>query len=300
MQKILGMAFLMLCAHFVQACDICGCAASGSQLGILPQLNKHFVGYKYQFSRFISLPHGSAEGDKPTQETFQTHQLWTRFVVQKRLQIFAFLPYKVNIRNTEKETTKVGGLSDITLLSNIILFNTAQNATRPLKHALQLSAGIKLPTGKSDVVQNGLMLHNNMQVGTGSFDIPMNFVYTMRYKSFGTNAEFNFTKNGINKRHFQYGNRTATTLRAFIWKEFKKVSLLPNMGMTYEYATQDRQNAVIQDFTGGENISAQFGLDTYYQHFGINLLFQKSLYQNIGDGHVHNRPRMSANFIYLF
>ncbi len=291
---------MVLCTHFVKACDICGCAASGSQLGILPQLNKHFIGYQYRFSRFNSLPHSAAEGNSSTHETFHTNQVWTRFVIVKGIQLIAFLPYKMNIRNTEKETIKVNGLSDVTLLSNVILINTAENATHTTKHALQLSAGIKLPTGKSDAVQNGLMLHNNIQLGTGSFDIPVNLVYTLRYKSFGSNVELNFTKNGNNKRHFQFGNRTATTLRTFIWKDYKNISFLPNLGFTYEYAMQDRQNEMIQDYTGGENVLAQCGLDTYYKHFGLNLLFQKPVYQNIGDGHIKNSPRLTANFIYLF
>ena len=148
---------------------------------------------------------------------------------------------------------------------------------------MQLGTGLKIPTGKSDVVQNGLMLHTNMQTGTGSYDIPFNLMYTLRYQSFGFNTELNFTKNGTNKQHFQFGNRTIACLH----------SLLFNC-LNY------RILEILQDFTGGNSVLGNGGIDLYYQSFGLHLLFQQSVYQHLGNGYINNRPRWAATFIYLF
>ncbi len=300
MQKIVCIAFLMLCTYHSKSCDVCACAASGSQLGILPQFSRHFMGVKYQYSSYDSKPHNAVESSTLTRETFHTTQLWTRIVAHRRIHFFAFLPYKVNIRNTENATVKVNGIGDAMLLTNVILFNTDQNSTQKLKQALQVGGGLKLPTGKSDKIINGLMLHSNMQTGTGSFDIPLNLIYTLRYQSFGGNAEINFTKNGINKQHFQFGNRTTASMRFFAWKEIKKISLLPNLGATYENSSMDKQQSHIQAFTGGSNLQGNIGLDIYYSKFGLNLLFQAPLYQKMGDGNITGHPRLMGNIIYLF
>jgi hypothetical protein len=300
MQKIAGCALILLCTFNSLACDICGCAASGNQLGILPQLNKHIIGVKYQYNHFSSLPHGSAEGSARTIEQFHVQQLWTRYVVTNRFHLFAFMPYKINFRSTEKGTSKVAGIGDAVLLTNFIVFNSAQKSTKQFTHALQISSGIKLPSGKSDAIQNGLMLHSNMQAGTGSYDIPVNLVYTLRYKSYGTNAEINFVKNGSNKQHFRFGNQSTAGLKFFVWKEIKKISILPHAGMSFENAAADSQNGALQDYTGGKNVLGNAGVDVYYKKIGLNFLFQKSVYQTIGDGHIISHPRLMTNLFFLF
>lgn len=301
MQKILWCALLMLCVRSVHACDICGCAAPGSQLGILPHFQKHFISLRYQYSGFDSKPHdGIAEDQQNSREMFHTSQLWGRLAVHKKIHLFAFLPYKVNRRETPSGETYVKGMGDAMLLTNLILISSSQDSKHTLKHLLQFGTGIKLPTGKSDAVQNGLMLHTNMQAGSGSYDIPFNVIYTLRYKSYGANAEINFTKNGMNKQHFQFGDRTTASIRFFTWKNARQFSILPSAGTTYENANRDRQNSEIQDYTGGSSLLANAGLDLYYKQFGLNLLFQKAIWQNMGDGYISNNPRAMANFIYLF
>jgi len=300
MHKIAGCILILLCTFQTKACDICGCAASGNQLGILPQLNKHIIGIKYQYSHFSSLPHSISEGNHITNEQFHSQQIWARFVAHKRWHFFAFLPYKLNIRSTESSTTKVSGIGDAMLLSNLVVFNTAQYSGKPLNHALQFSMGIKMPTGKSDAVRNGLMLHSNIQVGTGSVDLPVNMVYTLRYRSYGTNIELNFVKNGANKQQFRFGNRAIASLKAFAWKEVKNISILPHTGLSYEYAAPDYQAETAQEYTGGKNILGNAGLDIYFKKLGLNILFQKSVYQTMSDGYITSHPRLMTNIFFLF
>ena len=300
MRIILGIC-LMLCNFNMIACDICGCAASGNQLGILPQFQKHFIGISYLQSAYHSEPHdGLVDNKSKTIEQFYTVQLWGRAVIRKKIQVFAFVPYKYNKRSNSLSSTKLNGFGDAMLLANVFVFNTTLNLNHKVKHALQLGAGLKLPTGKSDEVQNGLMLHTNIQTGTGSFDIPFNLMYTFRYKSYGVNTELNVTKNGTNKQHFQFGNRANASMRFFAWKNIKQFTLLPSIGTTYEYAAMDQQQKVLQDFTGGKSLLANGGIDMYYQSFGLNLLFQKSVYQHVGNGYINNRPRWMATMMYLF
>ncbi|MBK9301855.1 MAG: hypothetical protein IPN14_14955 [Bacteroidetes bacterium] len=300
MRIIIGL-LLISCSFYAAACDICGSAASGNQLGILPQFQKHFIGISYLQSAYHSKPHdGIVDNKSETTERFQTLQFWGRASIHKKVQVFAFIPYKYNVRSMNTGVSKLSGLGDMMILANMFVFNTTNQTKQKVKHALQLGTGLKIPTGKSDVVQNGLMLHTNMQTGTGSYDIPFNLMYTLRYQSFGFNTELNFTKNGTNKQHFQFGNRTIASMRFFAWKNWKKLTWLPSIGTTFEHAAMDQQQEILQDFTGGNSVLGNGGIDLYYQSFGLQLLFQQSVYQHLGNGYINNRPRWAATFIYLF
>lgn len=297
MQKIAWVMVLVLMAYQAKSCDVCGCGASNNQLGILPKFQKNFIGFKTQYIGFESRSHHSNDNSIESKEQFIIAQLWGRYVLSNRIHLFAFLPYKISQRSVNNITTNVQGIGDASLMANIIIINIQKDIW---KQALQIGGGVKLPTGKYKIIEDGLLLHSNIQPGTGSIDIPMNMQYTLRYKAIGMNAEMNYTVNGSNKMHNTFGNKSTSTLRFFAWKQIKNISILPNIGISYEHAQKDFTSNELQQYTGGNSTVANIGLDLYYKNIGLNLLFQKSVSQNLGDGYIQAQPRLAANISYLF
>lgn len=288
-------------AYSTTACDICGCGAGTSYIGILPKFQKSFVGVRYQFQQFNSKPHSLfSEHYGPSQEYFHSTDLWGRFVLTKKIQIFAFVPFHYNYRFENENYTQTFGLSDIQAKVNFVLFSSKNNEIKKWKHLIQAGAGIKLPTGKSNLVQDGLMVNENLQLGTGSIDFPIHGIYTLRNKHIGFNLEANYKLNGKNKMSYQFGNRMNSSLKTMYWIEKGNATFLPSFGCNAEWINKDNQYNEINIYSGGYTIQASAGMDIYLKQFGFGLNLNQPIIQKLGSGYVHSKTNLSANFIYLF
>ncbi len=287
---------MLLYVH-VMACDVCGCAPGNATLGIMPKSNKHLLGLGYQFNAFTSLPHHGDQQQK-TFEVFHQTQLWGRVTLKKRFQLLAFAPYKFQTRIQGDKKLVMKGLGDISLLANYIVVNSEPNKKR--QHFIVTGLGVKLPTGEYNALDNGLMIHPNMQIGSGSTDFQYYLQYTVRSKKIGLFSELNYYHNGRNDMQFSFGNRLNSTLRIFKWFKKSSIMVLPQAGMSAEHADPDQLFKVNQDFTGGNSVLGSVGLDLYIQNFGFMLHAHIPIFQEVGNGHITNAPRVNLNFIYLF
>lgn len=300
MYKNFSILLLVMLSFNSLACDVCGCSSSTANFGILPSLSKHFVGVKYQYTGFQSKPHDVNDIHYgPSDEHFQSIELWARTIIKKRFQVFTVIPYNFNSRNEVRSNTSLHGIGDATvLLSYVILQPSTED--KNWYHSLQAGAGIKLPTGKYNQLKNNLLLHQNIQLGTGSFDFPININYTVRYKLMGFNSELNYRLNRLNKMGYQFGNRFQASSRLFVQRELKKITLIPNLGFQYEFANQDLRNTIPEDYTGGSLGFLNAGIDTYYKKMGLSFTFQHPVLSHFGEGHITSNPRFSSRIILLF
>ncbi|MBK7762685.1 MAG: hypothetical protein IPI46_04845 [Bacteroidetes bacterium] len=301
MKTLLTSIILLILSTSIHACDMCGCSASGNSFGILPGFQKHFIGLRYQNSSFTSKAHeGSNESHKKSKEQYQSIQLWGRAVLHPKIHAFVFVPYKFNQRKEGSEQISIHGVGDISLLLNYILLNTGNQDSSNTKQFLQCGAGIKLPTGKCDAIHAGLMLNENMQIGTGSVDIPWMVMYTLRHKNKGLYVEANYALNNSNKFKFQFGNKLSTSFKLLRWFQKSKLTYLPQIGAGYEYSQIDRRQHETVENSGGSIALVNVGMDLYYRNFSLAVHAQQPIAQNIGNGLIQNKTRMSANLIYLF
>lgn len=300
MKKIFAISVFLILTGYIQACDVCSCSAGGNYFGILPQFKRHFVGMRYQYSHAVSMHPGLDGFNLGSEEFFRTYEAWGRYVVSRRIHLFAFVPVNQfsQMENEKEVTTK--GLGDISVMANYILLNTGDSSTMKWRHALQIGGGIKLPTGKSTILSEGLLLHQNIQPGTGSFDIPVSLVYTLRYQQLGLNTELGYRFNTGNNIGFRYGNRFQTSCRLFYWQKAGKISFLPQAGLTFEKADVDYKNNEVLEYTGGSSLMANVGIDIYYNRFSLGAGFQKPVYQHMGDGNIQSKSRFNTQLIYLF
>lgn len=289
------MLFMLMCKALL-SCDVCGCASSSQTPGILPAINKHVVGIGYQWNQFDSKPH---HGETPSQEYFQTMQIWGRWNAARSLQLYAFLPYKRNTRQNGSSLESVSGIGDASLQLRYFLLHRQQKS-RPWQHALQAGLGIKFPTGTYNQVSEGIMLHPNIQAGTGSYDKQMNLQYTLRYRTIGMNSDVQYSINGTNPQHVHFGNKFLSAVRLFAWVEKHSWIILPQAGMQFESAKKDLQGSSIQEMTGGSSLLTSVGTDIYYKHLGLLAHLYFPTTQNLGEGYIRSSPRLNLNFIFSF
>lgn len=116
-------------------------------------------------------------------------QLWGRYQLNRRLQLFAFMPYQYNLRRDDTSDKSSDGVGVISALLNILLINKNESDSEWRQH-LTSGIGFKTPTGAyagiTDLDRGGIP---NLQLGTGSRDFIANLNYTLTYENFGINTD---------------------------------------------------------------------------------------------------------------
>lgn len=305
MKKIIG---LMLLASAVftsaRACDVCGCSASNQYLGILPKANLNFIGFQYQFSSYTS-DHPSLFENQPNEkgkDYYNTYQLWGRYNIGSRLQVFAFLPYRYNIQHQDATTTSTSGLGDISFLANAVILKEKDG--QAWQQQLLAGGGIKTPTGKysgiSATDKQGLP---NMQPGTGSVDFIVNSNYTLRREAIGVNVDAAYTITLPNSESYKYGNRANAGLLGFYAIKKKDFTILPQLGVRYEYTLHDYDNydrKWLNEQSGGYMCFGSAGIQAYYKKLGLRLTYQMPISQHYGAGYVTAKQKLDAGIFFLF
>ncbi|MBX2915813.1 MAG: hypothetical protein KF856_11145 [Cyclobacteriaceae bacterium] len=296
---------LLLASTNTHACDVCGCSLGGNYFGILPQFNKNFVGLRWSQAKFYAhMNHDSQYlGEEYSNDTYNKVELWGRFYVSKRIQVFAFVPYSFNNMNGTEQKIKTHGLGDITLLSNIMLLNTGESKTSKFKHTLMAGGGIKLPTGKNNLEDGGLLVNPNFQLGTGSVDFLLSTVYTIRYQKVGFNTEAGYKINTRNNNDYRFGNQFNLSGQFFYWQNVKAFSFLPNAGLHYETAQKHKAGNIEQPNTGGSAVLFTTGIETYSKNFSLGVNYKHPLVQNYNSdavSSIESRQRWIVSLTYNF
>ncbi len=302
-KKLLIVSIIVLItSNQSQACDVCGCSLGGSYYGILPQFQKNFIGLRWSQAKFFAhMNHGTVLGEEHSHDTYSKVELWGRYYVNDKIQVFAFIPYGYNSMDGTEQKIKTQGLGDVSVLTNYLILNTGEDETKKLKHTLLAGGGIKLPTGKYDLEDNGLIVNRNFQLGTGSVDFILSGIYTIRYQKVGINTEAGYKINTRNSQEYLFGNQFHASTRFFYWQNIKSLSLLPNVGVYYEEAAQHRDGEIIQVNTGGNALLLSAGLELYYQKFSIGATLQNPVKQHynsddIADIKSKDRLTLSVSF----
>lgn len=294
---------LLLTAANLQtvACDICGCANSGSYFGLMPQSNKSLIGVRYNYMHFNTHPESPVLN---TRETFRIAEIYARFFPINRVQVMAFAPYRFDQQETSALTKKQSGLGDATVLANYNLFNTFMDGTSSssFNHTLLVGGGIKLPTGRFRYDENDqLQVANaNFQPGTGSTDFIINAFYTVNHNQWGLSLNLSRKFNTTNSSGYRFGNQLFGTADLFKSFEIGKVTLTPSLGVYGEYAQHGSQDEIVQDITGGKIMNGSAGLHLFTNRWTAGLTGQAPIWQKSASGHVFAKERLMIQVGWLF
>ncbi len=301
-----GIATLILIAIAsagATACDVCGCSLGGNYFGILPLYNKNFVGLRWSQASFHSYIAPTQTLDAQTSDdTYSKMELWSRYYLSKRIQLFAFIPYVYNDMNGTDQKVQADGLGDISVMGNYAIVDTGSE-NKDFKHLLMVGGGVKLPTGHFSLTDKGKIINRNFQMGTGSVDFNLNAVYTVRYKKTGINFETGYKINTRNSSGYLFGNQYRASAQAFFWQKFGPVSILPHAGMNYEQAATHMDGDIIQVNTGGTALLGSGGMDFYVSRFTVGVNYQKPVTQHYNSdvtAQITSNARWTASFTFNF
>lgn len=288
-----------------QACDVCGCSLGGNYFGILPQYSKNFIGVRWSQAKFHAHMNHQSNHLLPesSEDTFNKMEIWGRFYVTPKVQVFAFIPYHYNSMKGTVQNVSSQGLGDITLAGNYLLINTGENYIGTFKHTLVAGAGIKLPTGEFKKTDNDVLLNPNFQLGTGSVDFLLTTVYTLRFQQLGITTESGYKMNTKNSNQYLFGNQFHLASQLFYWQNIGAFALLPNGGLYYENGKRHKDGEIIQPNTGGYNYSVTAGLDVYYNNMTLGFNFKhplKQQYHTDNIAAINAKDRLSLAFTYNF
>lgn len=286
------------------ACNTCGSSSTGQSLGLLPSMHKHFAGVQYQRRIFSSIHTALAENNpaEHSEEHYNTFQVWGRYHLGERVQVFGFVPYQVNIQRKGGSATQISGVGDVSVLANVALIRTEDEEAK-WNSVLLAGGGVKAPTGAWSSVnvtdRNGLP---NMQPGSGAWDFIMNANYTLQNGQWGSNAEASYTVTTVSEDGYKYGNKLSAGLLAFYKWQKGNFAMLPQAGARCEYALHDYDNYKrkwLNEQTGGCLIYGSIGLQAYYKRAGLQLNYLLPLPSYYAGGNVTAGYSASAGLFIL-
>lgn len=300
MKKII-LLFAILYSFNAKACDVCGCGNGSSFFGILPQSHFKFGGIRYQSKTFES--HFSSKVLK-TEENFQSIEPWLRLYPIKKTQLILMGAWQSNVQTILKsgDEKKLSGLGDVSALAHYNVINTFFDTTaHTLDHVWLLGGGIKLPTGKYTYSLNADQVSNaNFQLGTGSFDYLLNSIYTIRKNNIGLNLDLSYKINGTNKNNYKFANKSRAIVNGFAQIMIGDFTLLPNVGVLGEYAKNDKQNGIDNQFSGGYMTTAMLGSEMYYKRITAGFSLQKPIKQNLSNSELKLKNSFMCHVTLLF
>lgn len=286
----------------VLACGVCGGGASNQYFGLLPQSKGGFAGLQYQLRDFTGQHTTGSMSVNTLREYYNALQLWGRYSLGDRIQLFAFLPYIVNSRFEIDNNQRVNGIGDATILANYCL--TKRLTDSKLKHTVLVGGGVKLPTGKYDNAaiskEDGLP---NMQAGTKSLDVLFNTNYTIEYEKNGINLDASYAVTTPNTYQYKFGNRLQFGLQGYRYLTLKALNIVPLIGGRFENTACDYENYATEirnTMTGGTFVYLSAGFQCYYKNVGFQFNFHKPVYQKYADRMVLNNYKLDSGIYIIF
>jgi hypothetical protein len=280
------------------ACDICGCGAGNSYIGILPDFHKHIVGFRYRNNSMLThVGVGGSITYLTTKETYNIIEAWSGWNVGKKFRVMTSVPYSFTERTNQGITKSKNGLGDITLSGYYQLLNNRHTVftNKLLIQSLWIGGGVKLATGKYNPLDKNSTNDNAnlFQSGTGSTDFNIGAMYDIRLQDMGINVSSNYKITTSNKYDYQYGNKFNINAQGYCKFRIKsKLTIAPNAGVQYERAGKDLDHDFKVTVSGGNLLLGTAGMEVVLGKMAIGANFQTPFYQNLANGIVKANNRI--------
>lgn len=297
---------VLLSAGGTQACDICGCGAGSSYIGILPEFNTQIIGIRYRYNHVQT--HLSPDGMPSyltTDEGYHTAELWGGWTFGNRVRVMASVPVAFNTRQNQESRESKTGLGDAGIQGFYRLLNTRHivGKSKLLIHDLWIGGGVKLPTGKyepADKDETGKSA-NLFQLGTGSFDFMFTAMYDIRLQDAGLNITGSYKVNTSNKYDYYYGNKFSGSTQLYYKFRIKDVATLaPNAGISYETSASDLDEGYSVYTSGGNILFGTLGAELIYKKVALGGNWQPPFSQNLANGAVKAHNKMMLHVALMF
>lgn len=219
------MLFMFTTEVVSQACCSAGAPILGSLETSTAGKNNLQLSLSYDFNNLQTVLEGSQKIDDDTRQRLSNSLLLeTTYGIFDRFSVTGLITYInqqriINSSIGEENSLSSSGFGDALLLIKYeVISQTIVDQTQ-----LAFGAGPKIPTGASDVTQNGILLPADMQPGSGSWDfvlwgyfsdgympdLPLNIYAIVSYKINSSNDRFNNSEAG-----YKFGNEFVSSIGA--------------------------------------------------------------------------------------
>lgn len=293
----------------ISECDYCGCAQGVSPLqtgstGIRYDVGSLYLGAPYNGAQKLVNPSGQYE-------TFLTNRLTVFYKIgESPFVISGSLPYVVR---QSHEPNDVGGLdkfegSGIGDISAMLRFNHHDYIGEAMI-IYTFSAGVKLPTGKNDIVQPGnSYLDPDLQPGTGTTDVIFGTggLWSLnKYSIYGSLGAGVVTGQGApsDQGYHKYGNYLLGELTGSyrFWEADATVSsLAASIGLGFETRAKETLAGADIQASGGNIVYLVPGLKYLIsQGFAADAAIQIPLHQYLGADPANDGYQLGMNYRFL-
>lgn len=300
----------------VYACDQCSC---GLLLGVQPKDHANNFGLQWRMRylrgdlmavgpELLVLKHGGAHGDAPhgTQasyiETYSVLEARGEVWFTDRASATASIPVLSNFQSVDGVAhADLQAVGDPMLLVRYAVFGSTSGLdTVRWRHRVTVGLGVKMPLGRSDVVQHGEELDHDLQPGSGTWDPLMSLEYMVRRRNWGAALGATARYNGERTDGYRMGHSGSLTAEVFRIIPLGSFKVLPSAGCYWEGALHDREHGVADATTGGLVVFSHVGCRLWWHNLGMALTWQHALRNDLGASMVPNRNRYTAGVIYNF
>ncbi len=217
---------------------------------------------------------------------------------------FAPINFNTQTRLYDAAKNSIQGLGDVSVLVHYNLLNTFTDTTkiRRVDHNLLIGAGIKAPTGKFkyDMYNVEEVANANFQLGTGSWDFPLNVIYTLKYKQSGLNVNGTYKINGTNQNGYHFANRSNVSFTAFHSFNIGNATVMPIVGMYGEATSQDKVDKIKNVNTGGWLAAVSLGTEAYLGKNAIGFNTQIPVAQQLSNGELALKNAFNFHITRMF
>lgn len=299
-QFLVALGILALCSNMTYACDGCSLSQSVGLLGIAPKFQGHFIGLKYSYREFSTAHSSTLFGETvqpDSRQLFHSVELSTRAQLHDRVQLLGFVPYLLIEEQFEGRSEVLRGAGDATFLVNYLAFRSEPGSE--IAHTVEVNTGIKMPTGKYRKRNSEGHLNPSMQTGSGSWDIPLGFRYTLRSGTWGAAISTGYWLNTRNSLNHKFGDRVYGQLRGFKLFEVGDLGLVPQLGLLIEHADKETNGQQVQTLSGGHDLRLQTAVRANIGSWSFTASYDHSLHNNLSNGLVKPKHQFDLT-IHLF
>lgn len=216
-------------------------------------------------------------------------------------------PFVHQSRMTFSETQSSLGVGDVSLLAQYMLYANS-------KTSLNISAGIKLPTGiVSQRGVSGIFLSPDMQSGTGSYDFLIRSSYNHTrfiipfltanvsavFRKNGSNDDFGSTEN-FGGRSFAFGDEAVALIGLRYLQDYKLGFLIPDISLRYRWGGPNKEQNNTAPNSGGHWLSLPVGFSYVHDDIkSIRLYGEIPIYQKIEGLQITTKFLIGLQMTYL-
>lgn len=321
---IIGMC---LFSSSLWACDLCSI-----YMNIEPNDLKNSFGFNYRFRNFehtsiqqtiIENPNKHALGSTVLneatrqEERYNSYDLWVNYFVKDKWQVFGNMTFTDNTYlENDSILHNISGPGDLTVITKYLLYNSKVTDSTKWTIRVQVGGGLKLPTGtfnkthvetpsrdyKGGTVYSAPIeeLDPHFQAGTGSLDYILMSEFQVRKNQFGLRSDVSYRINGTNKNDFRFANRLNANAHVFYQIKWKKMNLIPLVGMNFESSRRDTWKGEEYDNSGGNAVFLSYGTKIYINKMAFGASFWDPIRQSLNDNQLQNNMRFSTDLTFYF